>query len=309
MKAAYLAAIAVAIIAIVGVGAYVLLSNNGDNGGSSEEPIRTDLKVGDFIERNIVGSTETETVKADQYTEGFLQQYLYGDYTGDKAGQETLKIGGKDVACDIYKTETEDLSLSYWVSQGSDIVCKIAGKIGGLSTDTLLLDTNLDLTKPIEEQTVANGSFVKQNVNIPDLGKGIRTATVSNLGEETCTVTEVMAVDISVKEKETIKAIDGNEITLDDDTKESVDEFLSGISYKSYVKSLEDKKVTYGSKTSETIDTEFGKKKVTAQEMTVINDDGKSESFTVYYASNDVVYRIDMKDVKSDIVSTSLVKL
>ncbi len=312
MKASYLAAIAVAIIAIAAVGAYVLLSNGDNGGGSSEEPIRTDLKVGDYIERTVSGSSESKTTETNFDTDLFLNTYLYSDYAGDITGQETLKFKGSDVVCDVYKQDFGEFASSSWVAKDSGVVLKSISKISNLVTTTVLEDTNLDITKAKADQVLADGSFVKQSIDTGDIGMiNTVTATVSDLAEGTCTLTKDSVLKIDATEKETIEAIDGTQITLDDGTTVTADDFLAGVSYKSYIKSLEDDKTPYtlGKKTSETIDTEFGKKKVTAQEITVTDEEG-TETYTLYYTSNDVVYRmVQDPTVVSDIKSTSLVKL
>ena len=312
MKASYIAVIAVAIIAIAAVGAYVLLSNGNNGGGSSEEPIRTDLKVGDYIERSFSGNSESTETQTNYDTEQFLTSNLYRSYAGEVTGQETLKFKGKDYVCDVYKENYEEVSSTMWVIKDSDVVLKSVTTINQVENSTVLDDTNLDITKAIEDQVLADGSFAKLIFNMGSAGLITETTkTISELSEGTCTLTTDTLYKIDYSLKETIKAIDGNQVTLDDDSTETVNQFLSGVSFKSYIKSLEEDKTAfvYGDKKSETIDTKFGKKNVTVQDITVTDEDGE-ETYTIYYSSNDVIYKMTQDpNTISDILSTSLVKL
>lgn len=305
MKSSYIAIIIVAIIAVAGVGAYFLLSNSGDDN------IRTDLKVGDYVEVEMSIHYSEPTVYEDLPVTEFLTGYLYRDTSMfEKTGTETIKFKGQDVVCDVYTYSYEaGNDSSMWVDQTSGVCYKMT-VTSPLATGSIeLTDTNLDVKKTIDEQVVVNGSFVKsKNTFIRD---SEQTATVSDCDGETCTVTNVVKADLTKTEKFVIKSIDGDKIMTETGIEFTKDTFLAFVSYEYAKKVLEkEHKVAYGEKYPETIDTAFGKKKVTVQEGTYQDHGFDKVTMTFYFDSNNVLYKTTQGDTQEmTLKGTSLIKL
>jgi Cu/Ag efflux protein CusF len=305
MKSSYIAIIIVAIIAVAGVGAYFLLSNSGDDN------IRTDLKVGDYVEVEMSIHDSEPTVYEDLPVTEFLTGYLYRDTSMfEKTGTETIKFKGQDVVCDVYTYSYEaGNDSSMWVDQTSGVCYKMT-VTSPLATGSIeLTDTNLDVKKTIDEQVVVNGSFVKAKNTI--MRDSEQTATVSDCDGETCTVTNVVKTDSTKTEKFVIKSIDGDKIMTETGIEFTKDTFLAFVSYEYAKKVLEkEHKVAYGEKYSETIDTAFGKKKVTVQEGTYQDQGFDKVTMTFYFDSNNVLYKITQGDTQEmTLKGTSLIKL
>lgn len=305
MKSSYIAIIIVAIIAVAGIGAYFLLSNSGDDN------IRTDLKVGDYVEVEMSIHYSEPTVYEDLPVTEFLTGYLYRDTSMfEKTGTETIKFKGQDVVCDVYTYSYEaGNDSSMWVDQTSGVCYKMT-VTSPLETGSIeLTDTNLDVKKTIDEQVVVNGSFVKsKNTFIRD---SEQTATVSDCDGETCTVTNVVKADLTKTEKFVIKSIDGDKIMTETGIEFTKDTFLAFVSYEYAKKVLEkEHKVAYGEKYPETIDTAFGKKKVTVQEGTYQDHGFDKVTMTFYFDSNNVLYKTTQGDTQEmTLKGTSLIKL
>ena len=305
MKSSYIAIIIVAIIAVAGVGAYFLLSNSGDDN------IRTDLKVGDYVEVEMSIHYSEPTVYEDLPVTEFLTGYLYRDTSMfEKTGTETIKFKGQDVVCDVYTYSYEaGNDSSMWVDQTSGVCYKMT-VTSPLATGSIeLTDTNLDVKKTIDEQVVVNGSFVKAKNTI--MRDSEQTATVSDCDGETCTVTNVVKADLTKTEKFVIKSIDGDKIMTETGIELTKDTFLAFVSYEYAKKVLEkEHKVAYGEKYSETIDTAFGKKKVTVQEGTYQDHGFDKVTMTFYFDSNNVLYKTTQGDTQEmTLKGTSLIKL
>ena len=304
MKSTYIAIIIVAIIAVAGVGVYFMTAGN-----SGDDCIRTDLKVGDYVEFELsVHNTETE-VHEDLPVEDFLTGYLYRDTSGfEKSGVETIKFKGQDIVCDIYKQTSEEGEFAMYVGQTSGVFFKMISKSTAMAGTLELVDTNLDVTKTIDEQVVSNGSFVKAKNTI--LQDSEQTSTISDYDGETCTVTDVVKIDSSRTNKFVIKSIDGDKIMTEIGIEFTKDTFLAFVSYEYAKKILESQhKVAYGQEYSETIDTGFGKKKVTVQEITY-QDEFVKVTFTSYFGSNNVLYKATQNGTEEmTLKDTSLVKL
>lgn len=305
MKSSYIAIIIVAIIAVAGVGAYFLLSNSGDDN------IRTDLKVGDYVEVEMSIHDSEPTVYEDLPVTEFLTGYLYRDTSMfEKTSTETIKFKGQDVVCDVYTNSYEaGNDSSMWVDQTSGVCYKMTVTSPLVTGSIELTDTNLDVKKTIDEQIVVNGSFVKaKNTIIRD---SEQTATVSDCDGETCTVTDVVKTDSTKTEKFVIKSIDGDKIMTEAGIEFTKDTFLAFVSYEYAKKVLEkEHKVAYGEKYSETIDTAFGKRKVTVQEGTYQDHGFDKVTMTFYFDSNNVLYKTTQDDTQEmTLKGTSLIKL
>ncbi|MBR4686443.1 MAG: hypothetical protein IKP04_07980 [Candidatus Methanomethylophilaceae archaeon] len=305
MKSSYIAIILVAIIAVAGVGAYFLLNNSGDS-------IRTDLKVGDYIEVEISSHGKNTEVNDDYEVASFLANFLYVTTEGfEKTGTETIEYKGQNVVCDVYKqTSAEFGEFAMYIEPISGVKYKETFDKTIMGTGSVeLLDTNLDLTKTLDEQVVTNGSFTKTKST---LGSNFETTiTVSNLDGDLCTITIVQDENMDMTEKIVIKSIDGEKIKTESGMEFTKTQFLSFVSYEYEKKVLEkEHKVAYGEKYSETIDTAFGKKKVTVQEGTYQDHGFDKVTMTFYFDSNNVLYKTTQGDTQEmTLKGTSLIKL
>ncbi len=305
MKSSYIAIILVAIIAVAGVGAYFLLNNSGDS-------IRTDLKVGDYIEVEISSHGKNTEVNDDYEVASFLANFLYVTTEGfEKTGTETIEYKGQNVVCDVYKqTSAEFGEFAMYIEPISGVKYKETFDKTIMGTGSVeLLDTNLDLTKTLDEQVVTNGSFTKTKST---LGSNFETTiTVSNLDGDLCTITIVQDENMDMTEKIVIKSIDGEKIKTESGMEFTKTQFLAFVSYEYEKKVLEkEHKVAYGEKYSETIDTAFGKKKVTVQEGTYQDHGFDKVTMTFYFDSNNVLYKTTQGDTQEmTLKGTSLIKL
>ncbi|MBR2254697.1 MAG: hypothetical protein IJ856_02605 [Candidatus Methanomethylophilaceae archaeon] len=158
-----IAIIAIAIVAVAGIAAFMLLKSEDSSPG-----IRTDLKVGDYIEyenkNNITSTTYTEryeikSIFGDSYTvshkdrsstktetmgkDDFLGNILWtssdaSDYGAKKSGTETIDTPWGQVKCTKYTVSVLGIDMTVYVGSNG-VVYKEGGAFTMTLTDTSLL--------------------------------------------------------------------------------------------------------------------------------------------------------------------------
>ena len=297
MKPAYIAIIAVAVIAIAGVGIYFAISNGSSDDKLDIDKLKDDIVVGDNISFEMSASSYNEyETEASAYN--LLTSTIYYDYEGgEKIDTDTITYKGISVECDVYKYVT----TSFWVNPSTMIIYKSVTDSESQST-AILADTNLDLSLTLEEQELMKGSFINFTYSFKNDITGVaielsgsRSFTVTSVvDEETVNYKSVNDLSGKVDVKETVVAIDGDELTLDV-SKEKVtkDQFRSFVSFdyfKKYLKTMgtvvEGEKKPMG-----VMDVATGKRNITEQDLEL--DDGDSKTtYTFQYGDKGVLYSI-----------------
>jgi len=309
MKSSYIALIVVVVLILVGMGAYFAYS------AENPDDVRTDLKVGDSTTVEIYYSGEvTKTHEAD--ITDILDSYLYANPAseGEITGTDTVEYKGTMVACDLYEAVVNGFQYKAWVEPVSGIVYLWEMLDEDTPIIQQLLDTNFDLTKTIEEQTVADGSFIKYHID-DIIGATDRTYTVSEITEDSCKITSTYSVDVDEENEYTIAAIDGDTLTMTDGSTMKKNDFIALVSHFAYEKYLKDSglKPVYGEKQTEEIETAFGLKEVTVQDVVCTNESGEEYTITMYYDDKGIIYKLEERSegfpvITSDLKASTLIE-
>lgn len=299
MKPAYIAIIAVAVIAIAGVGIYFALSNGSNDDKLDIDKLKDDIVVGDYIAFDMSVDSHSES-ESEATAYNLLTSTIYYDYGGEKAGTETITYKGKSVECDVYEYTLLGTS-KYWVDPATMIIYKSVADIG-THTESILEDTNLDLSLTLEEQELVKGSFISfkfsMKTNITGVAielAGTRSFTVTSIvDEETVICKSVNDLSGNVDMKETVVAVNGDELTLDaSEEKVTKDQFRTLVSFdyfKKYLQTMgtvvEGEKKPMGVK-----DVATGKRNITEQDLE-LDDEGSKTSYTFQYGDKGVLYSI-----------------
>jgi hypothetical protein len=310
MKSSYIALIVVVVLILVGMGAYFAYS------AENPDDVRTDLKVGDSTTVEIYYSGEvTKTHEAD--ITDILDSYLYANPAseGEITGTDTVEYKGTMVACDLYEAVVNGFQYKAWVEPVSGIVYLWEMLDEDTPIIQQLLDTNFDLTKTIEEQTVADGSFIKYHID-DIIGATDRTYTVSEITEDSCKITSTYSVDVDEENEYTIAAIDGDTLTMTDGSTMKKNDFIALVSHFAYEKYLKDSglKPVYGEKQTEEIETAFGLKEVTVQDVVCTNESGEEYTITMYYDDKGIIYKLEERSegfpvITSDLKASTLIEV
>jgi len=315
MKPIITAIVVILIVAAAGAGAYYFL-NNDDNGKDepiSYETLRTDIKTNDYIDYVLLG--KTSNIEEHGSTISLFMSVLYPDVsTGEKQPSEVVKYKDKSITCDVYNVPSayeEGMIQKIYIDPASKAFYKVDVIRSGVVDQTMALaDTSLDLTKTKDQQIVSVGAMTKISMTAKP-GSGIGhfdgTTTITSIDGDYCTTTVLQETYSEYKVKSTVESVDGDKATVITERSgsekttatESVKEYLSFISYKNLIDSFSEKgdKVEYGEKSTKTITTEFGKREVTVQKLTITSHGEKAnvQSYNVYYGPNDVIYLIEVE--------------
>jgi len=310
---AVIAIVAAIIIVAGGASAYLLMNGNSDSPEKKTDILRTDLSIGDYIETTveISSSSEYETQSSANLFLYTIYPDIYDIYV--EKGQKTVTYKGQSIVCTIYGYE--GMSYGYYMNNG---VCY--GNYYGSEDpmETLLVDTSFDLSKTKAQQEIKTGSFIKSSTNMGEISF-TTTNTASTFNEETqewnITVKAETNNPITSDEKQTVTGFDGGKVIVESDTTgtETVTkaDFLSTVSYSNMIQYFKEEGYKYelGKKTSETIDTAYGKRVVDVQ--TITYTDSGDETLVKAYYCGDVIYQIYVESMgtsaMSKLTSTSLI--
>ncbi|MBE6519387.1 MAG: hypothetical protein E7Z70_07650 [Thermoplasmata archaeon] len=309
MKSSFIAIIVVVMLILVGMGAYFAYSSG------NPDDVSTDLKVGDSTTVETYYSGEVTKPHEAEVTD-ILESYLYSNpiSEGEITGTDTVEYKGTKVACDLYEAELEGSQYKAWVEPESGIVYMWEMTNGNTLVVQQLLDTSFDLTKTMEEQTVTNGSFVEYHME-DSTGATDRTYTVSEISEDSCKITSTYSVDVDEENEYTIAAIDGDTLTMTDGSTMKKNDFIALVSHFAYEKYLKDSglKPVYGEKQTEEIETAFGLKEVTVQDVVCTNESGEEYTIMMYYDDKGIIYKLEERSegfpvITSDLKASTLIE-
>lgn len=294
MKKEVLAAI-VAVVVVVAAAAVLLVNNNEDD----EKPLpvdtlRTDLKVGDKIERVVKTSTTFQSFEEQDTRDKFLSFYGKGtDY--DELymdGMDEVKYKNDIVECYVFKMPDKTVLLS-----DSYIEYKI------LEDDTVitLVDSNIDLHESKDKMVLKEGSYIQYSIDGKFLGMvsetpAIFTKTIKKVNDDGTYVSNTTVSGVySDNEVRTIKEIaEDGKLTVNNgkfEIEDTKDQFLSNISFESVEKTEKNLKIV--DEKNAVIDTEFGKRSVTVKTVESTNDSGITVKGKYYCGNDGIVYLIE----------------
>lgn len=297
--------IAIAAVAVVAIGggiaAAVLLSNSGES-LTVDTPKTTDqLAVDDYYSGSVDLSMSMDSSNADTSKSTFLQVlYICG---GTKDTTSTKEVNYKEsvIVCDIYNLTIGGSVYVFYNEPTSKVTYYYSVTKDGETSTYKLKDSNLDLSKTSATQTVVNGSYYKYDYSGPiSEYNGILTGeyeyriTSYNAGSETGTLNKSMNGTLkSDSFKCTIKEFNsaGKVVTKERTETETKDDYLSTVSYDCLIKYAEEDgyTITHGDKKTDTIDTEFGKRKVTIETVKFVKGN-KTMNYTLTYGEKGLIY-------------------
>ncbi len=312
------AVIALAVVTIlIGVGVAIVLHNNADSPTPAKaDALRTDLQVGDYIGCEMKSSSSTENSLQMSSVQFFEPIYPKSGMSYPIIGEKTLSYKGNDILCQVYGTLKEGFGngVGYYMNNG---VCygKATG-YGDCFVETLLIDTNLDLTKAKDQQLIKGGEFVKTSTYAKDsIVTVLNTVKSYDYKVEIWNVKNIKTTEkpASDSDKMTVRGINHGTISVETEssgmTEMSKVAFLSPVSYSNLIKSLEEKGLQYRiqSRDSKIIDTVYGERQTDVRAV-MFDDCGGSVTMTVYYIG-DIIYQSDIFIDKITSSSTVLFKL
>ena len=302
------------LVVIAGSIAAFALSNDSEESLDVDTPKTVNqLAINDFYSGSANLTISTDNTDTAIY--GFLIPLYY--YSGDPSGTKEITYKGTKIMCDVYKVTMstgEEVSCYYnEPKSGVNYYSRYVDSDGFVSESTLK-DSNLDLSKGSSDQDVKKGSYYTYQYSGTVAGydgtfTGESETKMTDFNETTRR--GVATVTINVKSepgnyKGTIKGFDynGDVIIKESVNKRTRDVYLGMVSYDSFLKYSEKNgyTITHGEKTSKTIDTEFGKRKVTLEAMETLRTDlkvGDSIAFTERIAYK---FEIPDKDTKEEII-------
>ena len=300
MKSGFIAVIAVAIIAIVGVGVYFAFFNGGSDEKLAVDSVKDTIVVGDNIAFEMSVSVDNE--REAEVSEDTLLYMLYYSVEGaTKIGTEQITYESKKIECDVYEYTLFGES-KYWVDPDTMVVYKSISNIG-MEITSVLGDTNLDLSLTEYEQEVKVGTYLnhitsyKASINgtYVELTGTNSYKVTADLGDGNFDVTNTIKMSGTASVDEKVIAINGDELTIDTSeekmTKEQFKAFVSFDDCKTYLNTLgtvvEGEKKPMG-----TMDVATGKRNVTEQDLEVTTDDDEKITFTFQYGDKGVIYSI-----------------
>lgn len=295
----------VAVLAIAGgIGAAVFYTQYANQLDVDVPKESGQLVVKDYYLGNVSGTVTYD--ESEPTNKGYFLQYLYF-VGGLKDTTKEITYKGTAVVCDVYLYAYLGKEYTFYNEPTSGVTYYYSILEGEQLTKFTLKDTNLDLTKTEAAQEISSGSYYKYDYSapVPDLGVEMKGEYEYRMtGYDTSTNSGTMNTSLNGKidsdVKYTIKEFNsaGRVVTKEESKIMTKDDYLSVINYNSFIKYAEDEgyKVTYESKSSDTIDTEFGKRKVTIEKIKLTRDD-EIQNFTLTYGEKGFIYKEDLSTV------------
>jgi FlaG/FlaF family flagellin (archaellin) len=293
---------AVALVAIVVIGAAVLYTQYFNKLDVDVPKERGELAVKDYYLGTVDGTVTSEESEPNTPGASFLVN-LYR-YDGVKGETANIKYKGTTIVCDIWSRNISGTEYYYYKEPTSGVTYSYKIVTGGQTVVYTLKDSNLDLSKIEAEQVVINGSYYKYDYSAPvyDLGVDIKGEyeykmtnynTGSGMGTMKVSLNGTMNGDVKYTIKEFNSA--GRVVIKEDSRIMTRDDYLSSVNYTSFIRYAEDEgyKVTYGDKSSDTIDTEFGKRKVTIEKIKLTRD-SEVKNFILTYGEKGFIYKEEL---------------
>ena len=297
---ALVAVVAIVAVAAVGIGVFLFMNNGDDPVPLDVDEVRTDLKVGDYIELKEDYDIVVEETLKDKEASDLVKHLYLGWATSDKS-TKTVDYKGKSIVCDYYTYSDEVSSMACALDPETGVAYEFAYSDETDTRTYVLKDTNLDLSLTEDEQKVVSGSFIlfdySTHLTSALVLKGELEYSMSEYDPETDLGTMMNSMDVGIHEtvKETIIQITPAGEIVTDITEKLLtkDDYLSDVLFDSFVRSMEDfgMVVTYGDKSTDTIDTVYGKRHVTIQTLDVY-DPGTEITYvyTLSYGDKGMIY-------------------
>ena len=299
-KKAIIAIAAVAIIVVAGVCVFFALKGDDKKLGGTE--VYSDIKVGDEIDV-MISQSMTSEITNTEHIEDFAEQFYVVDM--EPVGQTEITYNGTTYTCNIYTMSDDGETITYYAEETSCFILKVTFEESGDEGYKMLKETTFDVTKtPLEQDYVVGAKIsfeAKQIREVPGQGAVVMTGTetmevtaVDDV-ESTCTYKTTQEASGKARQSKVLESITGDVYKFkDDDVEHTKDQAMSIYAYPSLVAALKasyGENVIMGKSSSETIDTSYGERKVTAQKITV--EFGYQMDYTVYYGSEGVIYLIE----------------
>ncbi len=310
MKTSIIIVIAAVVVVVVAAGAYLALGN----GGSSDDKLDVDvikdtIAVGDYQKFDATLEVKEDKIESPS-SEEFLAA-LYSNYSYlSKTGTEDVTYKGKAVTCDVYAMgDAEEGQMKLWVDPETGVTYKTSMISEALNITSVLIDTSFDVTKTVEDQTVAVDSFFKREISSKIVSQGIdfdltgtALSTVTAINDGKCDVKTTQDLSAAAKAEFKVASVDGDTIAVEGGEEPFTKQhFLSFIDLENYKKQCqtegmtlsEGQKEKLGEKTVAT-----GKRNVTGQSFIGMHGDEKTELY-VTYGDNGVLYSVEIKSGSS----------
>lgn len=301
-KNAIIAIAAVAIIVVAGVCVFFALKGDDKKLGGTE--VYSDIKVGDEIDIKIKQSMTSEITNTE-HIEDFAEHFYVVDM--EPVGQTEITYNGTTYTCNIYTMSDDGETFTYYAEETSCFILKVTiENESGDEAFKMLKETTFDVTKtPLEQDYVVGAKIsfeAKEIREVPGQGAMVMTGTetmevtaVDDV-EFTCTYKTTEEASGEARQSMVLESITGDVYKFkDDDVEHTKDQAMSVYAYPSALAAMKaqygEENVKMGKSSSETIDTSYGERKVTAQKFTVTF--GYQMDYTVYYGSEGVIYLIE----------------
>ena len=212
---------------------------------------------------------------------------------------------GKTIVCDCYKYSDGNSTITCTIDPKTKVSYEYTYSDGTEAWSIALKDTNLDVSLKQNEQEVVSGSFVLYDYSFHLTSalvlKGEAEYKMSEYDPNTDLGKMDYHVNVGIHEavKATITQITpSGEIVTDISNKpETKDNFLGDVLFDSFVGSLEGwgYVVTYGDKSTDTIDTLYGKRHITIQTLDAyLPDKDATFVYTLVYGDKGMIYSREM---------------
>ncbi len=287
------------------IAAVVLLNDNGDS--LDADVIRTEVSAGDYIEYALDGTVSGDTTR-ENVGKTILLTSLYS-YTGTKdANTQNVTYKGTTIACNVYRYTLYDTNYVFYVHPTTSVIYSETVTDDDGTSTTTLIDTNLDLTVGSSSQNITSGTFIKYSsssktstyeaMNVIVEYRMLTYNSTTDKGSLNVSTTGSVSGTMRYEVSEINAA--GKLIYKDDDETHTVLDFLSNVSYDKYLEYEKEEvgnTIVDGESTSDVIETEFGKRKVTIQSFTMTDEDGQKSNNKITYGKNGVIYILETSGI------------
>ncbi len=298
---AIIAIAVVAILVVAGACVFFLANNNSDDKDKDKVEVYREIQEGDKIGMGVSAMIDF----AGEPKEGNLGEFmdrLYPSLEGFEAGEKAkVTINSKDYDCTIYTSNDLGIKTVMYVLD-SEFVAKSLAYFGDEpTTQSAVTNTNLDPTKGADQEVVAGSYYVMTTTTEIEAGGDdmkmtgtIRYEMVSidadtGIGEIKTSVNMTGSGNVNL-EVESIA--DGKVKFKDAEGIATVNEAMGSYAYDRFIVFLEDDmdaEIAYGEKSSKTMDTEYGKREVTSQEVRYTIED-TTTTVTCLFGAKNVLY-------------------
>ena len=303
---ALVAVVAIAAVTAAGIGVFLFMNNGEEPVPLDVDYVRTDLRVGDYLEVNMDITAYGTWTDEDRNAAALTSVIYKGSPIGEKT-TKTIVYKGQKIVCDYYTDTDGTTTVSYAIDPDTGVTYQYTKSGRGDNCTFDLKDTNLDLTLEQEDQKVSSGSFIIADFTFTGSSNYIVSYEYimtgydpqSDNGDITINSESQQIIDFSTSILEILP--DGKYKTNHGDIIKN--DILSPILYESFIKSITDRgqTISYGKKTTDTIDTIYGKRHVTIQSLKIYKDSEMVGEYDVTYGDGGLIYSREGADYDSGI--------